>query len=259
MLISSWNVNSIRIRQERLLEYLLQRKPDFLCLQELKCTEDVFPHEILADSGYQAAIYGQKTYNGVAILYRSNVGKVWRGFDHNISEPDARLIWMEVEARTLLGCLYVPNGGSLDSEKYPYKLNWFDRLLKLVRQLDKQYENIILCGDFNIAREDIDVHDPKAWEGQVLFSAPERDRLEALLALGFVDPFRRLHETEKAFSWWDYRQLAFQKNLGLRIDYTFAKFGAAHWKITSSGIDRDFRKGVKPSDHAPVWFEFTKE
>lgn len=249
----------MRVRETRLLEYLEKRQPDFLCLQELKCTDDKFPMDAIENLGYRAEIYGQKAYNGVAILHKGPPPKTWNGYDRETPEPDARLIWMEMSEDSLLGSLYVPNGSEVGSEKYTYKLAWLDRLYQYLLEVKDRYPTIILCGDFNIAAEDIDVHDPLLWEDKILCSVAERERLEKIMALDFVDPFRKNHPSEKAFSWWDYRQLAFQKNLGLRIDYTFVR----HENISSikwqAGIDRDVRKGEKPSDHAPVWVEFDEK
>lgn len=252
MKIATWNINSIRARLDRLLEYLKTRQPDVLCLQELKCTDDQFPRLEVEAAGYQAAVFGQKTYNGVAILSRAPATDVAR----NLGDGDeqSRVIAATVGGVRVVN-LYAPNGQSLDSPAYQYKLEWYRRL---TRWLQASQGPLLVCGDFNVAPADVDTWDPALWKGQTLASAPERAAFSALLEQnGLVDLFRvkRPDETGR-FSWWDYRAGAFHKNQGLRIDHILVN-AALQPRCTAVDIDREARKGQQPSDHAPVWADFT--
>ena len=255
MKIATWNCNSIRARKDRLLAYLASAKPDVLCLQELKCSENEYPGEEIKAAGYESAFYAQKTYNGVAILARTAPNDVVMGLQDGIEDPQSRLIAGTVDGVRVLS-VYAPNGQEVGSEAYVYKLKWYDRLRAYVDSRERGREQLVLCGDFNVAPSDIDVHDPKAWEGQTLFSLPEREKLKVLLDFGLTDTFRKLHPEDQRFSWWDYRMLSFPKNKGLRIDHVFATKKLAD-KCTAAEIDRNERKGKQPSDHAPVWAEFS--
>ncbi len=255
MKITSWNVNSVKARLPRLLAYLETVKPDVVCLQELKCVDEGFPAESIAQAGYKFVTHGQKTYNGVAILSKNNLENVSRGFSDGGDDSASRLIGADVAPGVRVYSAYVPNGQSVGSDKYVYKLEWLKRLKAYLERTHQPSEKLVLVGDFNVAPEDRDVHDPKAWEGQVLCSEPERRALQEVRAFGFEDTFRRFHEEGGRFSWWDYRMLAFPKNRGLRIDFVWATPPAA--KLCSAAdIARDERKGAQPSDHAPVWADF---
>ena len=255
MLVASWNVNSIRAREERLMRWLDTRKPDVLCLQELKVEDKAFPFETLRAAGYHAAAWGQRTYNGVGILARTEPLEVKKGIDDEVDDLQARLIAARIGPLRVLSA-YVPNGGEVGSDKWTYKLEWLKRLRAF---LDRHYdpkEPLVLCGDFNVAPEARDVCDPKEWEPSVLFHKDARAALQGLLAFGLEDTLR-LHTQEAGlYSWWDYRMLGFPKNKGLRIDLILATAKAAK-ACTAASIDRNERKGQLPSDHAPVLAEFT--
>lgn len=252
--VATWNVNSIHMRLERLFSFLQREKPDILCLQELKCMEEKFPKVEFEKFGYFACVFGQKTYNGVAILSRVEPKDVIKGFQDGVTDDSARLV-----SATLAGCrvysVYVPNGQAVGTEKYQYKLEWFKRLKAHLKAKHSPKDKVILAGDFNVVPEDRDVHDPKAWEGQVLFSEPEKEALRSVVDFGIVDTFRLHHSEAGFYSWWDYRQLAFPLDKGLRIDFIFATKTLAE-KCDSASIVREERKGTKPSDHVPVMAEF---
>ena len=257
MKIATWNVNSIRSRLERLLRWLEKARPDVVCLQELKAADEVFPREAIREAGYHAAVFGQKTYNGVAILSRSELEDVQRGMGDDADDPQARLIAARIDGIQVIGA-YVPNGQSVGSEKYAYKLDWMRRLRAY---LDRRFEPsvpLILCGDFNVAPDDRDVANPEKWGGSVLCHQRARDALENVRRWGLADVFRQFHPEGGIYSWWDYRMLAFPKNDGLRLDHVFATESLAR-RCTGAEIDRDERKGQKPSDHAPVIAMFDRE
>ena len=250
MKIATWNVNSIRSRLERLLQWLEKVEPDVVCLQELKGTDDVFPYETIREAGYHAAVHGQKTYNGVAILSRSKPEGVRNGMGDDVDDPQARLIAAEIDGVHIISA-YVPNGQAVGSEKWDYKLQWIERLQ---RYLDRHFDPsvpLVLCGDLNVARDDLDVANPAKWAGTVLCHQDARDALERLLDWGLTDVFRQHHPDGGVYSWWDYRNLAFPKNDGLRIDHIFTTEPLAK-RSTAAEVDREQRKGDKPSDHAPV-------
>jgi len=258
--IATWNVNSVRARLDHVLRWLDRAKPDVLCLQELKVQDADFPAESLREAGYLAAVAGQKTYNGVAVLAREEprdavLGLAHLPADHPLNEQK-RLLAVTVGGVRVLSA-YLPNGEAVGSEKYAYKLAFFRELRAY---LDREYaaaNPLVLCGDFNVAAEDRDVYDPQAWEGSVLCSAPERAALEDLRAFGFADCFRKHHQEAGRYSWWDYRGGAYWKNQGLRIDHLWATPNLAE-RCTASGVDESPRKWKKPSDHAPVWAEFAE-
>lgn len=253
MRIATWNVNSIRARQERLLTWLGTAKPDVLCLQELKCEESHFPFEEVGALGYHAAVHGQKTYNGVALLAREPITEVVKGLDDGVEDPQSRLIGGTIGGVRVYS-VYVPNGQSVDSPAYVYKLEWFSRLRRVLDVRHKADQPLVIAGDFNVAPEPIDVWDPKLWEGQTLFSEPERSALRELMAFGLVDSLRHVRPDEQKFSWWDYRMLGFPKNRGLRIDHLLATRPIVE-RLVAADVDREARKGKQPSDHAPVWIE----
>jgi exodeoxyribonuclease III len=252
MKIATWNVNSIRARLDRLVAWLDGQRPDIVCLQETKVEDATFPIDVLASHGYQAAIVGQRTYNGVAILSRTPLTEVERGLPGGDDDPQARFV-AATTAGLRIASVYVPNGEAVDSPKFAYKLGWLARLHAYVAQLPASVPTVI-GGDYNVAPAAIDCYDPAAWAGSVLCSEPERAAFFKLLDTGLIDLVRHLNPTTPCFSWWDYRMLAFPKNKGLRIDHLLATPAFAERAI-AAGVDRDARKGKQPSDHAPVWVE----
>jgi len=254
MKIATWNVNSLKVRLPHVLDWLALAQPDALCLQETKTEDKGFPFEALESAGYRAIHNGQKTYNGVAILARSAlVGASCDipGFD----DPQKRVIAATVDDVRII-CAYMPNGQEVGSEKYAYKLKWLAALTDWMREELQRYPKLALLGDFNIAPEDRDVHDPVAWQGQILCSKPERDAFRGLLALGMADAFRLFDQAEKSYSWWDYRMMAFRRNIGLRIDHILLS-PALISGCKACTIDKAPRKLERPSDHAPVIAELT--
>ncbi len=248
----TWNVNSIRMRLERTLDWVDRHQPDVLCLQETKVQDELFPLEPFAERGYQVALHGQKSYNGVAIASRLPLTGIARGFAAvSGDEPDqARLLSAEVAGVRVVNA-YVPNGEAPGSPKYERKLEWMDRLrLHLTGTCDLAAP-LVLCGDFNVAPDDRDVHDPVEWEGKIHCSEPERRALREIAAFGLIDGFRHVRPEPGLYSWWDYRQLSFPKNRGLRIDHVLVTQPLVACAREMS-IDRDARKGKQPSDHAPV-------
>jgi exodeoxyribonuclease-3 len=248
--LASWNVNSISAREERLLAWLAKREPDVVCLQELKATDSAFPHAALERVGYRAAVLGQPTYNGVAILARSGIEDVTRGFGDGEADAQARLIGARVSGLRVAS-VYVPNGESVGSDKWAYKLAWLARLRAWLERSCDPGEPLVLCGDFNVAPDDIDVANPDRWRNTVLCHPDGRRALGELVAWGLFDAFRTLHPEERAYSWWDYRELGFPRNDGLRIDQLWVT-GPLVERLRSAEIDRNERKGARPSDHAPV-------
>lgn len=249
--IVTWNVNSISSRLERLIAFLKRHDPDIVAVQELKCTEEKFPFQALRDCGYFAAAFGQKTYNGVALLSKTEPSDVVRGFFGGTFEDDAaRLIGARFGSLRVLS-VYCPNGQAVGTDKYEYKLNWYSEFREFLNRQYRSEQDLCIGGDFNVAPEDRDVHDPEAWRGKVLFSEPEKKALSELCEYGLVDTFRQHHTEGGFYSWWDYRQLAFPFNKGLRIDFLLATPSLAK-RCRESFIDREERKGEKPSDHAPV-------
>lgn len=250
MKIATWNVNSIRARLERLLEWLQRTQPDVVCLQEIKVTDEAFPFEAIEAAGYHAAVFGQKTYNGVAILSRTRPLSIEKGIADGGDDLQARLLRTEIGGIQVITA-YVPNGEAVGSEKYAYKLDWMRRLRAYLDRRFTPGVPLALCGDFNVARDENDVARPDAWAGTVLFHPQIRDAMEHLLAWGLVDVLRQHHPEGGVYSWWDYRMLAFPKNDGLRLDYILTTEALAA-RSTSADVDRQERKGEKPSDHTPV-------
>ncbi|MES2049127.1 MAG: exodeoxyribonuclease III [Pseudomonadota bacterium] len=249
MKLVTWNVNSLKVRLPQVLQWLETNPVDVLCLQETKLTDDKFPQAEIEAAGYQVAFSGQKTYNGVAILSRHAIENVQKN-NPLFEDAQQRIIAATIQDMRIV-CAYVPNGQALDSEKYPYKLSWLASLQDWIRQEMSTHASLALLGDYNIAPEDRDVYDPAAWEGQNLVSPPERAALQALLDLGLKDSFRMFDQAEKSFSWWDYRQLGFRLNKGVRIDHILLSAQLAS-RCTSCIIDKTPRKWEQPSDHAPV-------
>jgi len=250
MKIATWNVNSLKVRLPHLLDWLAEQQPDVLCLQELKQEDHNFPCAEIEAAGYQVAFSGQKTYNGVALLARQPITDVLYGNPH-FPDEQKRLITGTV-GDTRVICAYMPNGQAVGSDKYDYKLRWLDALAIWVGEELAAHPKLALCGDYNIAPDDRDVHDPKAWAGSILCSEPERAAFQRLIGLGLEDSFRLFEQPEKTYSWWDYRMLGFQKNQGLRIDHVLLSKALAE-TCTAAGIDRAPRKLERPSDHAPAW------
>ena len=249
MKIATWNVNSLRVRLPHLLDWLAANAPDALCLQETKCEDATFPAAELAAAGYCSVHNGQRAYNGVAILSRIEGGGVCRGIPE-FTDEQSRVIAADVNGVRLVS-VYVPNGQSVGSDKYEYKLRWFDALARWLEAEMAAHPRLAVLGDFNVAPEDRDVHDPAAWEGQVLFSEPEKAALRRLFALGLRDAFRLFEQPERSFTWWDYRMMAFRRKMGLRIDHVLLSPALAA-ACTACTIDVTPRKLERPSDHAPV-------
>ena len=258
MRIATWNINSVRVRVGRLQAWLKAHQPDVLCLQEIKCTDDAFPLAEVEACGYRAHVFGQKTYNGVALLTRADAVDVVRGIPDGVNDSQSRFIAGTVNGVRIMG-VYVPNGQAVDSEAYHFKLEWYARLSAHLKGAIAKYPRLVVCGDFNVAPADIDVHDPKLFEGQTLCTDRERRALEGMAqAGGLVDVYRGLHPEPGRYSWWDYRALGFPKNHGLRIDHVWASPALASL-CQASEVDREERKGIQPSDHAPVWADFATE
>jgi exodeoxyribonuclease III len=251
--IGTWNVNSLKVRLPHLLAWLEARPVDIVCLQETKLVDDAFPVQEIADAGYRSHFAGQKTYNGVAILLKSGrfepASDVRAGIS-GFEDPQQRLISLTVEGMRIV-CAYFPNGQAVDSEKYRYKLKWIDALKHHLESELRGNPRLALLGDFNIAPEDRDVHDPALWAGQILCSEPERAAFRGLVDLGLQDTFRRFEQPARSFTWWDYRNLAYQRKLGLRIDLILMSEALAR-ECTACQIDVELRKQERPSDHVPV-------
>jgi exodeoxyribonuclease-3 len=248
--VATWNVNSVRSRLERLLGWLGRRRPDVVCLQETKVIDDDFPLAEIQAAGYHCLVNGQKTYNGVAILSREEAQLTVRALPGDTAESERRIVAASV-AGIRVASVYCPNGSEVGSEKYAYKLDWYRRLRLLLDQTWTPADPLVVCGDFNVAPEDRDVWDPEKWRGQVLFSEPEKQALGLLTGWGLEDTLRRLRPEGGLYTWWDYRMGAFHRGWGLRIDHVLATPPLAA-RCLAVEIDRDERKGDKPSDHAPV-------
>lgn len=255
MKIATWNVNSVRAREDRLLSFLEREKPDVLCLQELKVVDDDFPIDSVRSVGYRAETFGQKTYNGVAILARQVISNVSLGLDDGADDPQSRVIAADVAGVRVIS-VYVPNGGEVGSDKWAYKTSWLQRLQVYMETKLDRTKPLALCGDFNIAPEERDIAKPGAWKGSVLFHPDLTAAFDRLKALGVIDLGRIGNDGPGPFTWWDYRMLAFPKGDGLRIDHILASSALAD-RFKSFRVDRDERKGKLPSDHAPVIAEFT--
>ncbi|MGA8009990.1 MAG: exodeoxyribonuclease III [Thiomonas sp.] len=253
MKIATWNVNSLTVRLPQVIDWLQAHQPDVLALQETKLTDDKFPKDELQAAGYQSVFLGQRTYNGVALLSRLPLESVQRnipGFD----DAQARGIAATVGDVRVIDT-YFPNGQAPESEKFAYKMRWLDALEAWVAAELQRTPKLVLLGDFNIAPEDRDVFDPVAWAGQIHCTPEERGHFQQLLGLGLVDAFRAFEQPPKSWSWWDYRNLAFRKNQGLRIDHILVS-APLRPALQSCSIDKLPRKNERPSDHAPVIAEF---
>jgi len=253
MQVATWNVNSLRVRLDHLRQWLAANPVDAIALQELKLADEQFPRDEIEALGFKAVHFGQKTYNGVAILARQQPADVVTGIPGD-DDPQRRVIAATVGGIRLVN-VYVPNGQAPDSDKYVYKLAWLERLHAYLAGLLAKHPQLLVVGDFNIAPEDRDVHDPAQWEGSVHVSPPERAALAKITSLGLADLFRRFEQPPKSYSWWDYRMGAFRRNHGLRIDLMLAS-DALVGRCTACTIDRSTRALERPSDHAPVTAAF---
>lgn len=254
MKVVTWNVNSVRAREERLLNWLRNNSPDVLCLQETKVPDGAFPTDKVRELGYEVALNGQKAYNGVALLSRTPIDDVRLGFSDGLFDAQARVISGIVRGVRVMS-VYVPNGATVGSDKWDYKLSWFKRLGAFLAEHHNPAEPLLICGDYNVAPDDRDVARPEEWADSVLCAPPAREALQALMGFGLTDIFRKLREEPGLYSWWDYRMLGFQKGNGLRIDHILGTSVIAD-KAREAVIDRNERKGAQPSDHAPVSVTF---
>ena len=249
MRIATWNVNSLSVRLPQVLDWLAANPVDALGLQELKLTDDKFPHMAFEEAGYKAVSHGQKTYNGVALLSRQPLAEVQRGNPH-YDDPQKRLIAATVAGVRVI-CAYFPNGQEVGSDKYDYKLAWLAALEQWLALEIEHHPRLVLAGDFNIAPEDRDSYDPVGLAETIHHTTEERQHFQALLGLGLTDAFRQFDQPDKSYSWWDYRMLGYQKNRGLRIDHILVSAPLLP-QLSACSIDRVPRKWPKPSDHAPV-------
>ena len=254
MKIATWNVNSLKVRLPHVSDWLIQHQPDVLCLQELKLDQDQFPLSAFEMLGYRAVWSGQKTYNGVAILSKEEAQNVHTGLPALPNDPQRRVIAATIGGVRVVD-VYCVNGEAVGSEKFAYKQQWFAALAEFIRNELAQHPELVLLGDFNIAPADLDVYDPKKWQGKILCSAEERAWFQTLLDLGLTDSLRRLHPDEPLYTWWDYRMNMFRRKLGLRIDHILAS-QALLPRLTAADVDTAPRALERPSDHAPVWAEF---
>lgn len=253
MKLATWNVNSLKVRLPQVIAWLDANPVDALCLQELKLPQDKFPAEALAELGYKASWAGQKTYNGVAVLSREAGTDVQVNLP-NFEDPQQRVIAVTLPSAAgdiRVISAYCPNGQAVGSDKYAYKLAWFAALHDWLRDEMQRYPRLAILGDYNVAPADADVHDPAKWAGDVLVSEPEREAFQRLLALGLTDAFRLFEQEEKSFSWWDYRQFAFRRNAGLRIDHVLLSDSLVP-HCAACIIDKAPRRNEQPSDHTPV-------
>ena len=240
---------------EHLLDWLERAVPDVVCLQETKCVDDNFPYQAIHDAGYHTAFYGQKSYNGVAILSKHDIDDVQKGFADDDDEAPKRLIAATIKGIRIVNT-YIPNGTELWTDKFTFKLDWLQRLRRFFDDTCPLDSDVLLCGDFNVAPEELDVWSVPQWEGKLHFSKPERAAMHHVMQWGFVDVFRKMNGDVQEFSWWNYREGAWQRNRGLRIDHIWTSPSLAE-KCTGCWIDKSTRELEKPSDHAPVIAEFT--
>jgi len=256
MKLATWNVNSLTVRLGHVEEWIKKERPDLLLLQETKQENIKFPHEALHALGYNSIHNGQKTYNGVAIISKYELLDIQNNIP-DFDDEQKRLIAATVNTdlgKIRVVCVYVPNGQSVDSDKYLYKLNWLKHFTLWLKNEMESYPDIIIAGDFNIAPQDIDCHDPEAWKNSVLVSPKEREAFQKIIDLGLSDSFRTIHPSENQYSWWDYRMAGFRRNLGMRIDHILTNKNLVD-KIKVSAIDKEPRRSERPSDHTPVIIE----
>lgn len=255
MKLSSWNVNSLKVRLPQVIDWLRLNQPDVLCLQETKLQDEYFPADEIAEAGYHAIFSGQKTYNGVALLSKDNTCTDFCTVLPGLDDPQKRIIAATYNDIRVI-CVYVPNGERVDSDKYLYKMKWLKALTSFLQEERKHHSNIVLLGDFNIAPADSDVYDPPAWEEKVLCSMPEREAFQQLLATGLSDSFRLFTQPPGTYTWWDYRMMGFRRNHGLRIDHILISTAMVP-ACTGCWVDIAPRKLERPSDHAPITMELS--
>lgn len=254
MIVATWNVNSISVRLPHLIQWLQTHKPNVVCLQETKTVDEKFPCQAFAEIGYNCEFYGERSYNGVAIISDHPIMNVRKGFLSDSEGNAKRLIEAEVDSTQIIN-VYIPNGSHVGSTKYEFKLDWLQRLREHISHNHDMNKSLLLCGDFNIATEDIDCFNPEQVRGTIMVSEPERSRLDEIKQLGFVDNFR-MHNTEGGqYTWWDYRMGCFRRNMGYRIDHIWGSNAIAD-RCSRVWIDKAPRKMERPSDHAPVIAEF---
>lgn len=254
MKIATWNVNSIHARLEHLLKWCETNQPDVVCLQETKCVDENFPYQQIHALGYDIAFYGQKSYNGVAILSKHQIASVQKNFPGDVDDSPKRLIAATINGIRIVNT-YVPNGTELGTDKFTFKLDWLQRLRRYFDETCDTNENVLLCGDFNVAPHELDVWSVPVWEGKLHFTKPERAAIQHVKKWGFVDVFRQINDDLKEYSWWNYREWSFPKNHGLRIDHIWTSPPLAE-RCIDCWIDREPRAWERPSDHAPVVAEF---
>lgn len=252
MKLATWNVNSLNVRLPHVLDWLSDNPIDVLCLQETKQEDSKFPYEALKAAGYHAIHSGQRTYNGVAIISRHPLNDIQRNIP-NFDDDQQRVIAATINGIRVI-CAYIPNGQAVDSDKYQYKMRWLNALTNWLKMELVVHPKLVLLGDYNIAPEDRDCHDPAAWLGQVLVSPAEREAFQSLVNLGLHDSFRLFEQDEKSFSWWDYRMMGFRRNFGMRIDHILVS-NALKSACIAATIDKTPRKLERPSDHTPVLLE----
>lgn len=257
MKIATWNVNSLNVRLPHVINWLMENSPDILCIQETKQENEKFQHNAFSEIGYHSYHNGQKTYNGVALVSKKKLKDVNFNLP-SFEDPQKRIIsgvWTsETNKRIYIVSAYVPNGQAINSDKFHYKLEWLNHFLNWVKDLSNNYDDIILAGDFNIAPDNIDCHDPSLWEGQILVSPDERELFKKILMVGFFDVYREINPDKKEYSWWDYRMAGFRRNLGMRIDHILVS-NNINQAVKKSYIDRSPRMLERPSDHTPVILE----
>jgi exodeoxyribonuclease-3 len=257
MRIATWNVNSVRQRLDHLQAWLKEREPDIVCLQEIKCVDEAFPREPLEALGYNVAVHGQKTFNGVALLSKLPFDEVAPGLIGDDGDVQARFLEAIVSTKTgvlRVVSLYLPNGNPVSTEKYPYKLNWMDRLIKFSRERLKLEEPMLLCGDYNVIPTPADAKRPEAWVNDALFLPQTREKFRTLVNLGLTDAVRAASDADDLYTFWDYQAGAYQKNDGIRIDHILMSPQAAD-RLVDTGIDKHVRGWEKPSDHVPVYVD----
>ncbi|MEZ5347185.1 MAG: exodeoxyribonuclease III [Pyrinomonadaceae bacterium] len=254
MKLATWNVNSINVRLGHILDWLAATKTDVLCLQETKCVDESFPFEAINDASYNVEFMGEKSYNGVAILSKSEITNVRKNMPYDNDESPKRFIAADIDGIHIVNT-YIPNGTELWSDKFEFKLDWLQRLRRYFDEELSPESDVLLCGDFNVAPDEIDVWSVPRWEGKLHFSIPERAAMYNVKQWGFTDLFRSLHPEKQEYSWWDFRTNAYPKNQGLRIDHIWTSPSLTS-KCKDCWIDRDPRGWDRPSDHAPVVAEF---
>ncbi|SEN05816.1 exodeoxyribonuclease-3 [bacterium A37T11] len=256
MKIATYNVNSINARLPVVLRWLEETKPDVVCLQELKAPQEKFPEQVLRSAGYHAIWHGQKSYNGVAILSRSeDIQEMGRGLAGDPEDVQSRLIEAQINGVHVV-CLYLPNGNPAPGPKFDYKLSWFERFKQHTAQLLTKGTPVVLTGDYNVMPTDLDVYKPERWVNDALFRPESREAFHTLLAQGWTDAIRKLYPTETIYTYWDYFRDAFSRNAGLRIDH-FLLSPDLDKRLLAGGVDRNVRGWEKSSDHAPVWIEIS--